>query len=429
MVYSLRMSAFANVQKQIDEVASFLEEDFDNKKKFRSALKALKKPQVVHKTTLQIKLDSGKTKTFKAFRSQHNNSRGPFKGGIRFHSNVSEDEVKALSTWMSVKNAVVGIPYGGGKGGIIVDPKELSESELEKLSKAYARFLTKFVGSWKDIPAPDVNTGGREMAWMLDEYEKVTKQSAPGTFTGKPIELGGSLGRTQATGRGGVNILEFFSKLKKITPAKTKIAVQGFGNVGYWFSKIAHDLGYKIVVVSDSSGALYKKTGLNIDKVKKGKIEFGSFGELVKHSKEKYDFISNEDLLGLSVDILVPAALENAITKENAKDIKTNTIIELANGPTTPEADEILEKRNIEVIPDVLANAGGVTVSYFEWVQNLHGYYWKEDRVNSELREIMGKAFDSINEIKEQKSVTWRKAAYILALKRLVNAMILRGRV
>ncbi|MBN1168671.1 Glu/Leu/Phe/Val dehydrogenase [Candidatus Woesebacteria bacterium] len=422
------MGAFANVLKQIDEVAVFLEDDFEDKKALKSALKNLKKPQKVHKTTLKIKLDNGKTRTFKAFRSQHNNSRGPYKGGIRFHPNVSEDEVKALSTWMSIKNAVVGVAYGGGKGGIVVDPKELSEAELERLSRAYARFLSKFVGPWIDIPAPDVNTGGREMAWMLDEYEKVHKQSTPATFTGKPIELGGSLGRTEATGRGGSYVLEFDSALTGVTPVKTSVAVQGFGNVGYWFSKLASDMGYRIVAVSDSSGALYVKKGLNIDKVKEDKDKYGSFEKIAKVSKDKYKLIDNEDLLGLGVDILVPAALENAITKKNAGGIKAKTIIEMANGPVTPEADTILEKNKIEVIPDVLSNAGGVTVSYFEWVQNLHGYSWKEDRVNSELREMMKKAFDSIFEIKKQKNVTWRKAAYILALKRLVTAMMLRGR-
>jgi glutamate dehydrogenase len=424
------MSAFSNVKRQIDDVAEFLEEDFEDKKAFKSVLRKLKKPQKVYKKSIKIKLDNGKTKVFKAFRSQHNNARGPFKGGIRFHPNVSEDEVKALSTWMSIKNAVVGIPYGGGKGGIIINPKELSENELERLSKAYAKFLAKFIGPWKDIPAPDVNTGGREMAWMLDEYEKIKKQSAPATFTGKPIDIGGSLGRTEATGRGGSYVLDFFSKLTGLDSVKTSIAVQGFGNVGYWFSKFASDLGYKVVAVSDSSGALFKKSGLKIEEVKKAKDKYKSFEKFVKTDKKakSYKFIGNDDLLALKVEILVPAALENAITEKSAKRIYAKTIIEMANGPTTSEADKILEENKIVLIPDVLANAGGVTVSYFEWVQNLHGYSWKEDRVNSELKEIMKKAFDSISEIKKQKKVTWRKAAYILALKRLVNAMLLRGR-
>lgn len=423
------MGAFQNVLTQIDKVATLLEEDFADKKKFILALKNLKKPQKVQKATLRIKLDNGKTKSFRAFRSQHNNSRGPYKGGIRFHLNVSEDEVKALSTWMSIKNAVIGIPYGGGKGGIIVDPRKLSENELERLSKAYAKYFSKYIGPWKDIPAPDVNTGGREMAWMLEEYEKSIGQSSPAAFTGKPIELGGSLGRTEATGRGGVNILEFYAKNKGINPKTTKIAIQGFGNVGFWFAKIASDLGYKIVSVSDSSGGFYYKIGLEVEDVLNFKREYGSFKKASLSRKCKYKFISNEELLGLSVDVLIPAALENAITKQNVKNVRAKAIIEMANGPTTPDADEILDNKKIDVIPDVLANAGGVTVSYFEWVQNLHGYYWKEDQVNTELREIMKKAFDSIYQIKKEKKVTWRKAAYILALKRLIDAMILRGRV
>lgn len=426
------MSAFGNVVKQIDEVVPLLKNDFDDKKKFRRAITKLKKPQKVHKTTLEIKLDNGKSKSFSAFHSQHNDSRGPFKGGIRFHHDVSEDEVKALSAWMSIKNAVVGVPFGGGKGGVKVNPRDLSVTEIERLARAYSRCLTPHIGPWKDIPAPDVNTGAREMAWMLDEYEKKLGHHSPATFTGKPIELGGSLGRDEATGRGGVNVLEFYRKLTGLDPVNTKVAVQGFGNVGYWFSKLAEDLGFKIVAVSDSSGGVYNGKGPSLTVVRGIKEKYGSFQQFSKSNsknKKDYKFISNEELLTLNVDVLAPAALENSITKDNAEEVNAKVIIELANGPVTPEADQVLERNGIEVIPDVLANAGGVTVSYFEWVQNLHGYSWEVDKVNNELRVMMKKAFDSVYKIRKEKKVSWRKASYFLALGRLIQSMILRGRV
>src|SRR3989304_7090570 len=398
-------SAFANAKKQIDNVASILEGDYKDKKKFLKAIELLKKPQRVIKKSLSIKLDNGKTKKFTSFRSQHNNARGPFKGGIRFHQNVSEDEVKALSTWMSIKCSVVGIPYGGGKGGIIFDPKTLSETELQKLCIAYSEAISSYIGPWKDVPAPDVNTGGREMAWMLEAYEKEIGYQAPATFTGKPLELGGSQGGEEATGLGGFYILKDYLKTlrvgnhkgletKKLKNKKTSIAVQGFGNVGFWFSKFASDAGYKIVAVSDSSAGVYNPAGLNIDDLNDYKKSGGSFNQF--KSKSKFKIITNEDLLKLKVDFLVPAALENAITESAAKEIKAKTILEMANGPTTPEAEVILVKKKIDILPDVLCNAGGVTVSYFEWVQNLSGYNWLKDEVNEELKKIMDKSFSEI---------------------------------
>lgn len=416
---------FKNAITQIDSIANLLEDGYSDKKLFKEVLVKIKTPQRVLKKKLTLILDNGKAKTFQAFRSQHNNARGPFKGGIRFHPNVSEGEVKALSVWMSIKNAVVGVPYGGGKGGIIVDPQKLSLSELERLCRAYAKFLAPNIGPWRDVPAPDVNTGGREMAWMLDEYEKTLGQHAPATFTGKPLELGGSLGRTEATGQGGVYILTEYAKAKKLKNTKTTIAIQGIGNVGFWFAKLSRELGFKVVALSDSSGGVYDAKGLDPDKLLQLKEESGSVKEV--STKKKMKYLTNDELLTMNVDILVPAALENAITDKNAKDIKAKAIIEMANGPVTPDADVLLEKNGIEVIPDVLANAGGVTVSYFEWVQNLHGYYWPEERVNEELKAKMTEAFKALSAIKTKHKLTYRKAAYYLALKRIIDAMILRG--
>jgi glutamate dehydrogenase/leucine dehydrogenase len=422
-------SAFANAKKQIDDVTPLLESDYSDKRKFKKAIAQLKKSQKLLKKKLGIKLDNGRTKNFLAYRSQHNDARGPFKGGIRFHPQVTEDEVKALSVWMTIKNAVVGVPYGGGKGGVIVDPKELSKTELERLSKKYAEFITPFIGPWRDVPAPDVNTNEQIMAWMLEAYEKKVGHHAPATFTGKPIELGGSLGRTQATGQGGVYVLQAYSKVEGLNPRKIRIAVQGFGNVGFWFSKLATDAGYKIVSVSDSSGAIYVSRGITIQRLQKlveDKKKLGSFKEVTSLEKN-LKLISNDQLLALDVDVLVPAALENVIDKNNASRIYARVIVELANGPTTPEAEEILLKKKVDILPDVLCNAGGVTVSYFEWVQNLHGYRWTKERVNKELKEMMDEAFKEVFKTKKEKKISYRQAAYVLAVKRVVDAMILRG--
>ncbi len=422
-------SAFNNAKKQIDSVAKILRVDYTDKKRFDRAVELLKKPQRVIKKQVKVKMDDGKIKPFKAFRSQHNDARGPFKGGIRFHPNVSEDEVKALSIWMSIKCAVAGIPYGGGKGGIITDPKSLSMTELERLSKEYAKSISGYIGSWKDIPAPDVNTGGREMAWMLEAYEQKIGHHSPAAFTGKPIELGGSLGREEATGQGGVYVLNSYVKSQKLKVNSLSIAVQGFGNVGYWFAYLANKLGYKIVAVSDSSGGLYNPKGLNPEELMDLKQKLTSFENISKQFKFKYKSINNEELLSLPVDILVPAALENAVTNANAKKINAKLILEMANGPTTPEAEDILLEKGIDVLPDVLCNAGGVTVSYFEWVQNLHGYKWTKKRVNNELEKIMTEAFKEIYQVIKIKKISYRKSAYVLALRKIIDAMMLRGRV
>ena len=384
----------------------------------------LSKPEHFYKTKLKIKLDNGELAAFSAFRSQHSSSRGPYKGGIRFHPGVTEDEVKALSMWMSWKCSVAGIPYGGVKGGIVVDPKMLSKTELERLSRAYARWASKFIGCWIDIPAPDVNTDSQIMAWMVDEYEKIQNYNPRASFTGKPIEIGGSEGREEATGLGGFYTLENLTKkIKKFRNKKPTIVVQGMGNVGYWFAKFALDVGYKVIAISDSKGAVYNPKGIDIEKVVRHKEKTGSVVGI-------YDELTNDQLLTLDVDVLAPAALENVITGKNVQKINAKFIIELANGPTTPDSDKILQKRGILVVPDVLANAGGVTVSYFEWVQNLSGYYWEKREVFKKLKKIMDKAFNEMWKVHVEKpQLTLRMTAYVTAVSRVVSAMRVLGRV
>ena len=343
-------------------------------------------PDRIIEVKVPVKMDNGVIKTFVGFRSQHNNVLGPYKGGIRFHQNVSREEVIALSTLMTLKCAANNLPFGGSKGGVIVNPKELNETELENLSRSYAKAIAPFIGEDVDVPAPDVNTDGKIMMWMLDEYEKTIDKKSPATFTGKPVEFGGSLGRTEATGRGGVIVME--NLLRKLNKNYQTIAVQGFGNVGYYFAQIAYEEGYKIVALSDSKGGIYNEKGLNPEEVMKIKEETGS---VINYKDGKVT--SNEELLELPVDILVPAALENVITKDNASKIQAKVIIEMANGPITEEAYPILESKGIISAPDILANGGGVTVSYFEWLQNKHNEHWTEEEVNQKLEEQQTIAF------------------------------------
>lgn len=422
----MQNNPFKNAQTQLARAAVILEKEYvSNKEEFETAISTLLNPFNVFETTLKVKMDDGKTQEFKAYRSQHNDARGPYKGGIRFHPNVSLEEVKALSMWMTWKCATTGIPYGGAKGGIIVDPSKLSKKELERLSRAYAKAIAPIIGAWKDVPAPDVNTNGQIMAWMLDEYEKVVGHHEAGVFTGKPLELGGSLGREEATGQGGVYVLEFLSKELSLKPSETTVAVQGIGNVGYWFAKLAEQLGYVIVSLSDSKGGIVandKKKGLSVDEVMKFKKEHRTVQGFPGTTS-----ITNEELLMLPVDVLVPAALENVITESNAKDIKAKAIIEMANGPVTPEADTILWDRGILSVPDVLSNAGGVTVSYFEWVQNLYGYSWTKEEVFLKLKPLMLSAFNSTWSVYKKNNINLRMASYVNAVRKVVDAMVLRG--
>lgn len=401
------MNAFDNAMKQLDRAAALMELD-------AAALAKLKTPDAIHHFDLEVKMDDGSMRKFPAYRVQWNRARGPYKGGIRYAPVVDLDEVKALSFWMAIKTAVVGIPLGGGKGGIVVDPKTLSVAELERLTRAFARALAPHVGPDLDVPAPDMNTSGREMGWFLDEYEKAVGRSAPGVVTGKPLSLGGSLGRDAATGRGGFDLLE--DVLRRIgidtVEGRARIAVQGFGNVGAWFARLAQDAGHIIVAVSDSKGGVYAADGVDLDGFKAGPRT-----------------LSQEELLTCDCDVLVPAAMENQITAEIAKGIKAKAVLELANGPTTPEADVILDGRGILLVPDVLANAGGVTVSYFEWVQNLTRETWSEETVNAKLKEKMLNALADVLAAKEEYRGTMREAAFVLAVDRIADAMRARGTV
>lgn len=410
-------SPYENAVAQLKQVGELLGLE-------KPVLEVLSVPKKLHQSELSIVMDDGSEKRFLAFRSQHNDASGPYKGGIRFHSQVSEDEVKALSMWMTWKCGVVGIPYGGAKGGVVVDPKSLSHTELERLSRAYMRFIAPFIGSWVDVPAPDVNTTPEIMGWMLDEYEKVTGLHQPGTLTGKPLPLGGSEGRTEATGLGGFYVLEKLVEELKLQKKTVSLAIQGLGNVGYWFAYFASKAGFLLAALSDSKGGIYNPQGLDLDAVMKHKHTTGSLSGF-----EGSKTISNEELLSLPVTIVVPAALENVINEKTAATVQANAIIEMANGPVTPEADVVLSQRGIISVPDVLANAGGVTVSYFEWVQNNMGYYWEKDDVFSKLKVIMDKAFDQTWSMLQSQKVSMRMAAYMGSVERVVAAMRLRGRI
>ena len=378
-------------------------------------LKILKTARREH--TAELKVNENK---YLAYRVQFNDARGPTKGGIRYHPEVDLDEVKALAFWMSLKTAVADVPYGGAKGGITVNPKELTIQELEELSRKWIRAFHEHIGPTKDIPAPDVYTTPQIMAWMMDEYEKIKGEKSPGVIPGKPLELGGSLVRDIATALGGVYVLK--EAVAKLGLTEKTVAIQGFGNAGMNAAKILSEEGYKIVAVSDSKGAIYNYEGLNLNEVIKVKQETKS---VVNYSNAEK--ISNGDLLKLNVCVLVPSALANAITVENANDIKAKIILELANGPTTPEADEILHKNKVLVLPDILANSGGVTVSYFEWVQNNYGYYWDAQTVKDRLKEKLVKAFNSIWEKYSSNNYDFRINTYLLAIDRILKAEKLRG--
>lgn len=382
----------------------------------------LKTPARVIEVSFPVRLDNGTIKTFTGFRSQHNNACGPFKGGLRFHPGVTYDEVKALSTWMTFKCSVTGVPYGGGKGGLAIDPKDFSEGELERISRGFAKALAPFIGEKVDIPAPDVNTNGKIMAWMVDEIEKSTGQFQPGVLTGKPVDFYGSLARTEATGYGVAIMARAAASKKGMNLNTATVAVQGFGNVGSFAAKYITEMGAKVVAVSDSSCTLVNKDGLDIPAVIAYTEQNGNLKGFA--GAEELD---RDALLTQEVDILMPCALENVITSANADDIKAKIISEGANGPTTPEADEILFNKGVLVIPDILANAGGVTVSYFEWVQNLMRYNWSFEEVQSKQDVLMDKAFEDIWTLMGEHSVDMRTAAYMMSIKRIAVAMKYRG--
>ncbi len=380
-------------------------------------------PQNIVQGDIDVTMDDGSQKKFPAYRVQFNNARGPYKGGIRFHPEADIEEVKALAALMAIKCAVVGIPLGGGKGGVACNPKELSQKEIEQIARGWARMMAPYIGANKDIPAPDVYTTPAIMGYMVDEFEKVTGKSEPGVITGKPLSMGGSLGRTPATGLGGFYVFE--ALLNSLDDkSRQRVAIQGFGNVGMYAAKFIHQAGHKIVAISDSKEAIYVADGIDPITANALKEEGKKLSEYPGAT-----VITNEELLVCDCDILVPAALDNQIREDNAKDVKAKIILELANGPLTPEADEILKNKGVTVVPDVLANAGGVTVSYFEWVQNVGGYYWTEEEVFSKLRNIMQESFQQTYMLAEEKGVTLREGAFLLAVKRIAEAMKDRGRI
>lgn len=419
---------FDNYKTNLKKAGSFLEIPPDK-------LKKLETPDKVNTGTISVK-SKGEIQKLNAYRVQFNNARGPYKGGIRFHPNADIDEVKALAAAMAIKTSVVGIPMGGAKGGVEFDPKQFSKEEIEDISRKWVRLMAKHIGEDKDIPAPDVYTNPHIMAVMLDEYEKIKSASEPGAFTGKPLSVGGSLGRDTATAQGGVYVLQDVVSLLGLQSKGLRVAVQGFGNAGYNVARILHGLGYRIVGLSDSKGAMVSQRGLdpqllNDAKHKGDSIKDfyckGTLCDLERLTKDEVQILESDEIIGVDCDILVPAALDRVITAENAGTVKAKIILELANGPTTPEADDILNEKKILVVPDVLANAGGVTVSYFEWAQNRMGYYWSEEEVFEKLKALMIPSLRNVWEMSRAKNISLREAAFCVAVKRLIEASEDRG--
>jgi glutamate dehydrogenase (NAD(P)+) len=382
-------------------------------------------PERELKVSFPVRMDNGDLRIFEGYRVQHSTIRGPCKGGIRYHEEVDIDEVKALAAWMSFKCAVVGIPYGGAKGAVKVDPATLSRGELERLTRRYTAMILPLIGPERDIPAPDVNTNSEIMAWVMDTYSIMKGFAVPGVVTGKPLEIGGSVGRPEATGRGVmINVREFLKKTGQTLEGK-KVTVQGMGNVGGTAARLIAAEGAKVIAVSDVSGAVAKTGGLGIEAILK---HLSTRGALLKdYNAEGVRHISNDELLCMDADVLVPAALQNQITAQNAGNIRAKLIVEGANGPTTVDADKILDSKGIQIVPDILANAGGVIVSYFEWVQNIQSLTWDEENVNNTLNRIMTNAIEAVYAIAEEKKISYRIAAYVIALKRLVQATQIRG--
>ncbi len=413
-----KYNPFDNVRQVVDSAAAILGYD-------ESQYGTLKYPERDLKVSMPVVMDDGTVKVFEGFRVQHSTVRGPAKGGVRFHVGVNHDEVRALAAWMTFKCAVVNIPYGGGKGGIICNPRELSEREMHSLTTKYTAQIAPLIGPEQDVPAPDVGTNAKVMAWMMDSYSMLKGHSVLGVVTGKPIGLGGILGRGEATGRGVMFTVNNLLKKMNMSIEHTSVAVQGMGNVGSVTAKLLDQEGMKIVAVSDVSGGIYKSEGLNIPEI----LTFIDGGKkfISDYNAEGVEHIDNQKLLTLDVDVLIPAALENQLNSDNAELVRAKFVVEAANGPTTLEADEIFKKRGITLVPDILANAGGVVVSYFEWVQNIQELCWTEERVNEELKNIMDTAFEGVWDIAQEKGETLRIGAYLIAVKRVVEARLGRG--
>jgi glutamate dehydrogenase (NAD(P)+) len=409
------LNPFRIAQIQFDMAAEYLKLD-------PGLRLILRTPKRVMEVSIPVKLDNGQIKVFTGFRVQHNVARGPAKGGLRYHPNVTLDEVKALAAWMTWKTATVNLPYGGAKGGIICDPKHMSKGELERMTRRYAAEIQPIIGPEIDIPAPDVYTDAQTMAWIMDTYAMTVGHASPGVVTGKPVSIGGSEGRNDATGRGCLYVIEEACKAKKISLRGATVAIQGFGNVGSAVARLLAEKKAKIVAISDSRGGVHNPRGIDPMRAIRYKERSGTVVGMPGASR-----ISNDELLVLKCDILIPAALENVITLHNAEQIKAKIVVEAANGPTTPHADEVLSRKGVFVIPDILANAGGVTVSYFEWAQDLQGFFWQAQEVNSKLEFVMKRAFNDVYETMRKLHVYPRAAAYILAVGRVAEATTVRG--
>jgi glutamate dehydrogenase (NADP+) len=416
---------FSDAQTRLTDVFKYIELSDDVRER-------LEYPKLALSVSIPVRMDNGSLRVFKGYRVQFDDTRGPTKGGVRYHPDVNLDEITSLSFWMTIKCAIAGLPFGGAKGGIIVNPKELSQLELERLSRGYIRAIADVIGPKRDIPAPDVYTNATIMGWMADEYYQITREQNPGVVTGKPVHLNGSQGRAAATGLGALYVLQQWAKRKNIEPGDTTIAVQGFGNAGYRFALLAHLAGYRVVGLSDSKGAIYTNEGLDPNLImhhKRTRRELKAllYCDASVCEEARHSTYTNEELLELDVDVLALAALENQVTENNAHRIKAKLILEIANGPVSSQADAILSQKNIPVIPDVLANAGGVTVSYFEWVQNHAGMYWSEEEVNEKLKKIMDRESNIIFDLAEEKNISLRTAAYLQGVSRIAGAIHERG--
>jgi len=416
-----------------EEAIKALDTAFEYADIHQEAIERLRYPKLIVQVSIPVRMDDGTVKIFEGYRVRHDDTRGPGKGGIRFHPDVDINEVKALAFWMTCKTAVMDIPFGGAKGGVIVNPKELSPSEVERLSRAFIQRIADFIGPETDVPAPDVYTNPMIMGWMMDEYSKIQRKFTPAVITGKPIPLGGSLGRNDSTGRGAFFCIQERASQQGWCPSDTSVAIQGFGNAARSVAKLLFEEGYKIVAVSDSSGAILNKDGLDIPALIQAKEERRKVQDVYCENGvcdlEAAEHITNEELLELDVDVLIPAALEDVITTENAERIRAKTLVEVANGPVTGAAGKILIDKDIFVIPDILANAGGVTVSYFEWVQNKAGMYWTEEEVNEKLHQMMKKEYHKIFQLAEKHGIDMRTAAYAHALTRIGSALSAQGTV
>ena len=418
--------ASAEVPKVLEDAQSRLQDIYERLDVSKDVRQRLAQPYRLIQFAIPVRMDDGSLQVFPGYRVHYDVTRGPAKGGIRFHPDVNADEVTALSLWMAIKCAAVDLPYGGGKGGVRCNPKQLSKMELERLSRGYMRGVYEFVGPDIDIPAPDVNTDATVMGWMEDEHTLISRHHLPGVITGKPVGLGGSLGRIEATGVGALQVLNIWADKVKKKPKKLKVAVQGFGNVGYNFARYAAEHGYQVIAVSDSECAIYSEDGLDIEAVHVGK-EGGTLKPICKGRQSHGKVLKREDLLALDVDVLVLAALENAVHEDNVDSIKAPVILEIANGPISSKADATLSERGVTMIPDVLANTGGVIVSYFEWIQNRTGDYWSADRVHKRMEERISEQAKLIFDFAESEQVSLRTATYMQGVKRIADAMENRG--